>query len=262
MWKGDERPEERTACRVVERVEGVELRFRDDGTAPPGMHDYDLLRSGRVVGALEVTTLMDESRQALSQAIARRSVIPAPEVDRDWYVNLQHEAEGYSVREVGSRIVSAIVDLEQRGLYGFNARPRRRCEAEPLAIEQLPVRFAMSFEREHDGEEGTPARVVLMPPAIAGTVISRLPRCGSSGSILRTLASGRFLRMPEVAADLRVSRRRVQQMYAEGKLPEPERVDGLGPTWKPATIGTCGHDHVESVLLQMKWIRPDEARCS
>jgi hypothetical protein len=26
------------------------------------------------------------------------------------------------------------------------------------------------------------------------------------------------------------------QMYAEGKLPEPERIDGVGPLWKPATI--------------------------
>jgi hypothetical protein len=25
-------------------------------------------------------------------------------------------------------------------------------------------------------------------------------------------------------------------MYAEGKFPEPERVDGVGLLWKPATI--------------------------
>ena len=25
-------------------------------------------------------------------------------------------------------------------------------------------------------------------------------------------------------------------MYAEGKLPEPNRVDGIGPLWKPARI--------------------------
>jgi hypothetical protein len=25
-------------------------------------------------------------------------------------------------------------------------------------------------------------------------------------------------------------------LYAEGKLPEPDQVDSIGPLWKPATI--------------------------
>jgi hypothetical protein len=25
-------------------------------------------------------------------------------------------------------------------------------------------------------------------------------------------------------------------MYAEGKLPKPDQVDGIGPLWKPTTI--------------------------
>jgi hypothetical protein len=25
-------------------------------------------------------------------------------------------------------------------------------------------------------------------------------------------------------------------MYAEGKLPEPDEIDGIGPLWKPARI--------------------------
>jgi hypothetical protein len=28
----------------------------------------------------------------------------------------------------------------------------------------------------------------------------------------------------------------VTQMHAEGKLPEPDQLDGIGPLWKPATI--------------------------
>lgn len=43
-------------------------------------------------------------------------------------------------------------------------------------------------------------------------------------------------RMLEVAACLGVSHQRVTQMYAEGKLLEPKRVDSIGPLWKPATI--------------------------
>jgi hypothetical protein len=42
--------------------------------------------------------------------------------------------------------------------------------------------------------------------------------------------------MREVASYLRVSHQRVTQMHAEGKLPEPDQVDGIGPLWKPATI--------------------------
>jgi predicted DNA-binding transcriptional regulator AlpA len=49
-------------------------------------------------------------------------------------------------------------------------------------------------------------------------------------------SQGRALRIRQVAAYLQVSHQRVAQRYAEGKLPEPERVDGIGPTWSPATI--------------------------
>ena len=42
--------------------------------------------------------------------------------------------------------------------------------------------------------------------------------------------------MSEVAAYLNVTFQRVAQMRLEGKLPEPDQVDGIGPMWKPATI--------------------------
>jgi hypothetical protein len=45
-----------------------------------------------------------------------------------------------------------------------------------------------------------------------------------------------LLRILDVAAYLRVSQQRGAQMYAEGKFPEPEQVDLIGPLWKPATI--------------------------
>ena len=44
------------------------------------------------------------------------------------------------------------------------------------------------------------------------------------------------LRMSEIAAYLNVTFQRVAQMRQEGKLPEPDHVDGIGPMWKPATI--------------------------
>ena len=36
-----------------------------------------------------------------------------------------------------------------------------------------------------------------------------------------------------MAAYLRVSQQRGAQMYAEGKFPEPDEIDGIGPLWKP-----------------------------
>jgi hypothetical protein len=31
-------------------------------------------------------------------------------------------------------------------------------------------------------------------------------------------------------------------MYAEGKLPEPDEIDGIEPLWKPATIERCDEE--------------------
>lgn len=42
--------------------------------------------------------------------------------------------------------------------------------------------------------------------------------------------------MREVGAYVGVSQQRAAQMFHEGKLPEPDQVDGIGPLWKPATI--------------------------
>jgi hypothetical protein len=51
------------------------------------------------------------------------------------------------------------------------------------------------------------------------------------------LASGSYMfRISDVAAYLGVSQQRGTQMHAEGKLPKPERVDSVGPLWKPTTI--------------------------
>jgi anti-anti-sigma factor len=67
----------------------------------------------------------------------------------------------------------------------------------------------------------------------------------------------RALRVKDVAAYLRVSHQRGTQMYAEGKLPEPEWEDGIGPLWKSATIerwakrGVVGHAAVEETAHRL-----------
>jgi hypothetical protein len=47
---------------------------------------------------------------------------------------------------------------------------------------------------------------------------------------------GPTFRIVDVGAYLGVSHQRAEQMFHEGKFPKPERVDGIGPMWKPATI--------------------------
>jgi hypothetical protein len=46
------------------------------------------------------------------------------------------------------------------------------------------------------------------------------------------------LRVKDIAVYLRVSHQRGTQMYAEGKLPKPDQVDGIGSSLTPE--GTPG----------------------
>ena len=50
------------------------------------------------------------------------------------------------------------------------------------------------------------------------------------------MSQGSTFRVRDVGAHLGITHQRASQMYAEGKLPEPERIDGIGPLWKPGTI--------------------------
>jgi hypothetical protein len=43
-------------------------------------------------------------------------------------------------------------------------------------------------------------------------------------------------RIADIGAYLGVSQQRADQMFHEGKFPEPDRVDSIGPPWKPSTI--------------------------
>jgi predicted DNA-binding transcriptional regulator AlpA len=52
--------------------------------------------------------------------------------------------------------------------------------------------------------------------------------------------SGPLLRIRDVGAYLGVSHQRAEQMFHEGKFPEPERFDNIGPQWKRATIERWG----------------------
>jgi hypothetical protein len=108
MGRDQERREELAARRVVESIEYARLRFMDGPNAPDGTCDYDLARDGKKVGAVEVTVLMDEGRQRLSQAIGKYAVQPAPELVQYWFVNLRREDAGYSVRQVKASIRRAL----------------------------------------------------------------------------------------------------------------------------------------------------------
>jgi hypothetical protein len=48
--------------------------------------------------------------------------------------------------------------------------------------------------------------------------------------------TGPSWRIKDIGAYLGVSHQRPEQMFHEGKFPKSERVDGIGPKWRPATI--------------------------
>jgi predicted DNA-binding transcriptional regulator AlpA len=50
------------------------------------------------------------------------------------------------------------------------------------------------------------------------------------------VSPGPTLRIRDVGAYLGVSHQRADQMFHEGKFPEPEQVDAIGPQWTSATI--------------------------
>jgi hypothetical protein len=47
---------------------------------------------------------------------------------------------------------------------------------------------------------------------------------------------GRIFRIRDVGAYLRVRQQRADQMFHEGKLPEPELADSIEPMWESGTI--------------------------
>jgi hypothetical protein len=50
------------------------------------------------------------------------------------------------------------------------------------------------------------------------------------------MSQGGALRNRDVGAYLGISHHEPIRCSTKAKLPEPERVDGIGPRWKPATI--------------------------
>jgi hypothetical protein len=102
-----ERPEEDAARYVVETVAGVELVRRDGPGAPPATHDFDVVRAGVPIGALEVTMLVEEPRQRLLASIASRSFVEAPQLRSAWIVWLGEGAihGGIRLKDFGRRIV-------------------------------------------------------------------------------------------------------------------------------------------------------------
>jgi predicted DNA-binding transcriptional regulator AlpA len=80
------------------------------------------------------------------------------------------------------------------------------------------------------------------------------------------MGQGRTFRIVDVAAYLGVSHRRAERMFHEGKFPEPERVDGIGPIWNPATIERwaerewCGRGDGGNAGTQSRLVLADEIR--
>lgn len=160
---GRERREEDAARRVVEAIEPVQLIPRDVAGAPGGTHDFDVMRGSEVVGALEVTMLMDEDRQRLIAWIGKHGVRSRSGLEHNWYVALTDEAIGVpKSKETLQAFVDALRDLEARGMSRFEKRRWIPRDAVMMPIERLPVRLANSSSGE--GE----TYISIMPPSEGG----------------------------------------------------------------------------------------------
>src|SRR6266568_3802365 len=86
------RPTEEEARMIVERAATLDLVPRDVPGAPQGTHDFDMVEDGETIGALEVTTMTDESLRGLYGAMNRHGLdIDSESVARRWYVWLDEQ---------------------------------------------------------------------------------------------------------------------------------------------------------------------------
>ena len=99
MFRHD-RPDEAKAKYVMETIDGTRLVLRDGPGAPDGMHDFDVERGSEVVGAVEVTMMMDPPREQLNDAVAKWGDWRTPELHRSWHVALSRDAAHGFPRQV------------------------------------------------------------------------------------------------------------------------------------------------------------------
>ena len=170
-----QKPEEDLARVVVETLDAVQLDPTDVAGAPDGTCDFAVWRNGRIAGALEVTTLVDENRARFDGALYAQSVLDAPELCGSWYIALSKEALAprRGVNELRSKVIPALAELESRGLDDFQRDDLREFRVlwgedlgEPLLMHNLPINFA------HRDPEKSKPRVFLMGPSAGSTVWS------------------------------------------------------------------------------------------
>jgi hypothetical protein len=171
-----DRPDQTFAARIVESLDPeARLHLADKPGAPNRTWDYDVERNGALIGALEVTVLMDERRAAFDGALYARQVIEAPGLSYAWHVALSKDSLDLpkGVNEIRAKVLPALAQLEAREMERFDRDPMRSFriemglgegEREPLLMDDLPVSFALRYE---SGEGPT---VLLLGPPSGATV--------------------------------------------------------------------------------------------
>lgn len=158
-----DRREEPAAQRVVETVDQVRLLPTDVPGAPDRTCDFAIERGGVVVGALEVTMLVDFNRQSLQGWIGKYGFAETSDLTRSWYVPFDDDALDLRKRPKFMRtLIEALAALETEGIEHYE-RPRRMRPAHVSElIENLPVRSSVSYET------AGAARVQLLGPSLGG----------------------------------------------------------------------------------------------
>jgi hypothetical protein len=148
---------------VVEVVDQVRLVPTDVPGAPDGTCDFAIERGDVVVGALEVTMLLDFDRQSLQGWIGKHGFVETSDLSRSWYVALDDDVLDMKKSPRFMRtLIEALAALEATGIEDYQ-RPRMiRPRHVPVLIETLPVLLANSYET------AGAARVQLLGPSMGG----------------------------------------------------------------------------------------------
>ncbi|MFI5849361.1 hypothetical protein ACIA8B_14830 [Micromonospora chalcea] len=117
----DLRGEERWVKACIEAMlRDAEVKQHDDGSKP-GMHDLDLIRTGRQFGAVEITSAADPESIPLWKLINKGQRWIEPQLAGGWFVSLLPSARGKRVR---AELPSLLAELERLGITEVSSRRR------------------------------------------------------------------------------------------------------------------------------------------
>jgi hypothetical protein len=109
------RPSESLAQQIIEAVDaGSHLVYREDQSQR--MHDFDVFIDQARTGAVEVTSIADETSLSLHAAIDRHRFVPRTLCKEDWRIHLEPTAK---IKKIKKKVDAYLAAIEGAGLSRF-----------------------------------------------------------------------------------------------------------------------------------------------